>query len=279
MPPTLHVVTGATGLLGSYIVEQLRSQGETVRALVRPSSKSDWLREQGVELVTGNLADSASLGRAFAGATTVYHSAARVGDWGPWRLFQEEIIDGTAKVLDAAKKAGVNRVLYVSSVSVYGYPKLKPGEVVTEDRPLGENRFWFWDRYCRSKIEAEEIARTFGSLVTTVRPSSLYGLRDRGLVVRMLRAFRARWGAYVTDANQELNILHAGDAANGAILAAASPQAAGRIYNLGSEGGISQRDFFRLITDALGVTPFQRCLPFSAAYAGGFLSEAVGRVF
>src|SRR5438094_666540 len=88
MRAQLHLVTGATGLIGSHLVEQLLAQGERVRALVRPDSDTGFLRTLPVELVHGDLAQPASLPAAVAGADTVYHCAARVTDWGSWDLFR-----------------------------------------------------------------------------------------------------------------------------------------------------------------------------------------------
>src|SRR5438445_10564754 len=81
----LNVLTGATGLLGSHIAEQLVERGERVRALVRSTSDTSFLRALGVELVEGDLGQPDTLPRAVAGADVVYHCAARVGDWGAWR--------------------------------------------------------------------------------------------------------------------------------------------------------------------------------------------------
>src|SRR4051794_22180758 len=97
----LNVVTGATGLLGSHVVEQLRARGERVRALVRPSSDTAWLQGQGVELAVGDLGDARALLAAVEGADIVYHCAARVGDWGPWPLFQRAVVEATGNLLVA----------------------------------------------------------------------------------------------------------------------------------------------------------------------------------
>src|SRR5437868_1284011 len=120
MPGPLHVITGATGLLGSHIAEQLRARGERVRALVRPTSDVAFLSRAGVELAIGDLQDPASLQDAVAGADVVYHCAARVGDWGRWQDFQREVLDATRNVLHACRHAGIGRVLHVSSLAVYG---------------------------------------------------------------------------------------------------------------------------------------------------------------
>ena len=118
----MNLVTGATGLLGSHIVEQLRAAGEPVRALVRGSSDTRLLDEWGVEKVIGDVTDPASLTAACKGVRTVYHAAARVGDWGPWSEFVAISIDGTRNMLEAARAADVQRFLHISSISAYGHP-------------------------------------------------------------------------------------------------------------------------------------------------------------
>ncbi|HWY88816.1 MAG TPA: NAD-dependent epimerase/dehydratase family protein, partial [Gemmataceae bacterium] len=95
----LNVVTGATGQLGSHIVEQLRAAGERVRVLVRSSSNANFLSTQEVEIVSGDLRDPAAVRRAVTGADVVYHCAARVSDWGPWSVFEDEAVAGTRNLV------------------------------------------------------------------------------------------------------------------------------------------------------------------------------------
>ncbi|MBT7170842.1 MAG: NAD(P)H-binding protein, partial [Phycisphaerales bacterium] len=101
----MNLVTGATGLLGSHIVEQLRAAGEPVRALVRPSSDIRALESfGGVEFALGDVTDAASIRDAMKGVTTVYHSAAAVGDWGNWeKYFVPVTIGGTRNMIEAAQ--------------------------------------------------------------------------------------------------------------------------------------------------------------------------------
>jgi nucleoside-diphosphate-sugar epimerase len=272
----LNVVTGATGLLGSHIAEALAARGERVRALVRPTSDVSFLRGLGAELAEGDLHDAASLRRAVAGADVVYHCAARVGDWGPWSLYRREIIDATDNLLSACRAAAVGRVLYVSSVTVYGHPRAGP-EPITEEAPLGRRLYWFWDYYCRSKIAAEALARAAGPAVTVVRPSWIYGPRDRTSLPRLMKAFRAGRVSLIGGGDNLLNVVYAADVAEGAILAANHPGAAGRAYNLSSEGELTQREFLDALTEVLGLPPVRRRVPFRLAYAGGFVSELIGR--
>jgi nucleoside-diphosphate-sugar epimerase len=272
----LNVITGATGLLGSHIAEALVGRGERVRALVRPTSDVSFLCGLGAELAVGDLHDTESLRRAVDGADVVYHCAARVGDWGPWSLYRREVIDATGRVLGACRAAGVGRVLYVSSVTVYGHPRDGDG-AITEDAPLAQRPYWFWDYYCRSKIAAEALARAAGPGVTVVRPSWIYGPRDRNSLPRLMTAFRAGRVRLIGTGDNLLNIVFAADVAEGAVLAANHPEAGGRAYNLCSEGELTQRQFLDALTEALGRPPVRRRLPFWLAHAGGFLSEVVGR--
>jgi 2-alkyl-3-oxoalkanoate reductase len=272
----LNLITGATGLLGSHIAEQLVERGERVRALVRSSSDTSFLRSLGVELFTGDLNDAASLPGATAGADTVYHCAARVGDWGPWPAFQAGVIDATGNLLNACQKVGVGRVLHVSSIIVYGHPHER-ADRFAEDEPTGQN-LWLWgDYYCRAKIAAEELCRRYPGPLTIVRPSWIYGPRDRTSLPRVFKALEAGRAAVVGRGDNRLNIVYVADVADGAIRAANSPVALGRAYNLSSEGEMTQREFLDWLTNALGRPRVRWHLPYRFAFAGGFLGEIVGR--
>jgi nucleoside-diphosphate-sugar epimerase len=273
----LNVITGATGLLGSHIAEQLRERGERVRALVRPASDTTFLKQLGVELAFGDLKERASLPGVLAGADVVYHCAARVGDWGPWRVFQREIIDATANLLDACRTAGVGRVLHVSSIIVYGHPRLPDGSSYTEDEPLGQN-LRLWDYYCRAKVRAEGLCRQYQGDLTIVRPSWIYGPRDRTTLPRILKALDAGRVAIIGRGDNLLNVVYAGDVAEGAIRAANHPRAKGEAYNLSSEGEITQGDFLDLLADALERPRIRGHVSYSFAYWGGFISEVIGRM-
>jgi nucleoside-diphosphate-sugar epimerase len=270
-----NVVTGATGLLGSHVVEQLLARGERVRALVRPGSDTAFLHELGVELAPGDLNDPASLRPALGGADIVYHCAAQVGEWGPWRLFQQGIIDATANLLDACQAVGVGRVLHVSSVRVYGFAA-RGTAPVTESAPLGKGA-WLWDYYSAGKIAAERLCQSYPGDWTIVRPSWIYGPRDRRGLPRSVKALRAGRVGVIGRGDNLLNLVHAADVADGAIRAANHPGARAGAYNLCSEGDITQRQFLDTLTDALGLPRLRRHFPYWLAYTGGFLSECVGK--
>jgi nucleoside-diphosphate-sugar epimerase len=268
----LNVVTGATGLLGSHVAEQLVERGERVRALVRPSSDVSFLRELGVELCDGDLHDAASLRRGVMGADVVYHCAARVGDWSPWKAFKAEVIDTTRTLLEACREAEVGRFLHVSSVAVYGHPRERADDF-TEDDPLGQ-RLRFREFYIMAKIKAEELVRRYPRPWSIIRPTIIYGERDRNLMPRIVGAIHSGWMGLIGSGEQKLNIMYAGDVAEAAILAANHPVAVNQAYNVTSEGQITQKRMCDMMTDFLGVKRITSRTPMWLAFLFACWSEA-----
>jgi nucleoside-diphosphate-sugar epimerase len=242
----LNALTGATGLLGSHIAEQLAQRGERVRALVRRGSDTAFLRSIGAELIEGDLADLASIRHAVAGADVVYHCAAQVGDWGPWRRFRENVIEATGRLLEACKQEQVGRVLHVSSIMVYGHPTPRSGALFDETEPLGQH-LWMWEHYARAKLAAEELCRAYPGPLTIARPSWMYGPRDRNTFPSFDKALTA-------------------------------PHAVGQAYNFSSAGELTQKQLLDWLTDALGYPRVARSISVRLAFLGGLLSEVIGKM-
>jgi len=277
----LNLVTGGTGLLGSHIAQQIVKAGGRVRALVRSGSDTRFLESLGAELVEGDITDAAALMRACEGVTRVYHAAARVGDWGPWREFVEITIEATRKLLEAATACGVRRFLHISSISAYGHVN-EPGLVLDETAPLGRclNK---WSYYSRAKVAAEEhvwSAHNRGDLeVTVVRPSWLYGPRDRATIGRLCESIRKGKIRLMGDGNNRLNLVHAGNVAEAVVKASVMPEAVGEAFNCSNDGAITQRQYFNMVAEALGEGPVTRKIPYRLAYNVGLLLEVIGHTF
>jgi nucleoside-diphosphate-sugar epimerase len=277
----MNLVTGGTGLLGSHILEKLHEKGEPIRALVRSNSDVSFIDQLGAEKALGDITDRASLAAAMKGVHTVYHAAAQVGDWGPWDRFVAVSIEGTRNVLDAARDAGVKRLLHVSSISAYGHPDGK-GLVLDETAPLGVD-LYKWSYYSRAKVEAEKLAWEYHNRgdvpVTVVKPSWLYGPRDRASMPRLIRAIRAGKGKLVGDGNNLLNLTYGGNEAEGCILAATMDKALGQSYNLSSDGEITQKEYFNKVAACIGAKPVTRKVPYKVARTAAFLMEVFGHAF
>ena len=270
------LVTGATGFIGSHVVDRLLEGDDTVRALVRPSSDVSYLRERSVELVSGDITDPASLPAAVAGVDVVYHTAAMVSDWGPWRDFEAVTIEGTRNVLEAAAGAGVPRFLHVSTDGVYAHRYL--GKRITEETPL-ETRFAGWDYYRRSKVAAERLAwryHTDGRLtVTVVRPGVVLGERDRATQPGVVAYLRSKGATYLGNGHNRLPYVYAGDVAALCRLAATEEKAAGQAYNAVSQETVTQRELFAAAAEEAGLEPPRRGVPLTLAYGAALAMEVV----
>lgn len=279
----MNLVTGGTGLLGSHIVEQLCKRDRPVRVLVRPGADVSWLKtQQGVELVEGDLSDRASLERACDGVQCVYHAAARVGDWGPWPEFVKITIDGSCNLFDAAEKCGVPRFIHISSISAYGHVN-NPGEVIDETAPLGVN-VHKWSYYTRAKVTVEEELwrrHKVGSRVkySVIRPSWLYGPRDRATIARLVAMVRNGKAKLLGTGDNRLNVVYAGNVAEACILAADNPKAVGEVYNCSNDGELTQRQYFNMIADAIGEKPVTKTVPYKVAFTAAFVFECIGHLF
>ncbi len=153
-------VTGATGFLGSHVARALADQGAELRLLVRPTSNLRNLEGLKAETATGDLRDAASLEKAMSGCDTVFHVAA---DYRLWVRDPEEMyrsnVDGTRAILEAARKNGVRRVVYTSSVATMGFTG--NGHPADEDSPVSLADMI--GPYKRSKFMAEQVALEAGA--------------------------------------------------------------------------------------------------------------------
>jgi dihydroflavonol-4-reductase len=270
------LVTGATGFVGAAVARALLHGGTQVRVLTRSGSEHANLRGLSVETVVGDLTDRASLDRAMAHCTGLYHVAAdyRLGAREPQQLYRNNV-DGTRNILDAARHAGVTRMVYTSSVATVGLPlDGSPGQ---EDTPVALTDMI--GHYKRSKYLAEglvrEAART-GFPVVIVNPSTPIGPGDvkptpTGQIV--LDAACGRTPAYV---DTGLNIVHVDDVAAGHLLAFDRGRI-GERYILGGED-MTLRQILVLIAQLVGRTPPRIRLPHAALLPIAYAAEAFAKV-
>jgi nucleoside-diphosphate-sugar epimerase len=247
------LVTGATGMVGSHIVERLVADGWSVRALVRDTTAAAWLSAAGAELARGDLLEDASLRSAVSGCDTVFHCAALISASGSWDRFQRANIDGTRAVIDAAAGASA-RLVHMSSVAVYGGGARYRDSPTDEDTPLApldEHAY-----YARSKRESEHLvldAHATGELWSTaLRPPMIYGRRDRQLVPRFARVMRTGLFPLFAHGRSTMSLVHASAVADGAVRAARCDAAGGRAFNLANDFPVTVADMVQLGSNGLG---------------------------
>ncbi len=270
---SVALVTGATGLVGSHIVERLLADGWTVRALTRNPEGARPLLPAEVDLAQGDVLDEASFVRAATGAHTVFHAAANIIVRGGWESYRVTNVDGTRNAITAAERARC-RLLHVSSVAVYGsagrYDAAKRGDRTNESTPLAPLPYRAY--YARSKRESEEMvlaAHAQGRVwATAIRPDVVYGRRDRQFVPRLAVLIRRFVVPLLRGGSSVLAVVHAANVADGAVLAATSDGAGGKAYNLANDHAVSVRRFFELAGDGLNTKPRFLPLPMWAARGG-----------
>jgi dihydroflavonol-4-reductase len=269
------LVTGATGFVGSAVARALVASGAEVRVLVRRNSVRSNLEDLPLEVVVGDLTDRASLDQAIAGCTAVFHVAAdyRLGTREPAQLYRSNV-DGTRNILEAACAAGVERMVYTSSVATIGLPA--DGSAGEEQTPVALTDMI--GHYKRSKYLAEELVRESaraGFSVVIVNPSTPVGPRDvkptpTGQIV--LDAACGRTPAYV---DTGLNIVHVDDVAAGHLLAFQRGRA-GERYILGGDD-MTLREILGQIARLVGRKPARIRLPHAALLPVAFIAETFAK--
>jgi dihydroflavonol-4-reductase len=274
-PPSTVLVTGASGFLGSAIAAALRARGNGLRVLARPSSPRTNLNAADT-LCEGDLRDRASLAAALNGVRFLFHAAA---DYRLWARNPEEIhrnnVEGTRLIMEEAMRAGVERVVYTSSVATL---KLTDGAAATEDHPLAEGEGI--GAYKRSKVAAERLVeamiRRDGLRAVIVNPSTPIGPRDvrptpTGRII--VEAASGRMPAFV---DTGLNLVHVDDVAAGHVAALGRGQI-GERYILGGDN-VFLADMLADIARLVGRRPPTLKLPRTMLYPIAYGAELLATV-
>jgi dihydroflavonol-4-reductase len=271
MTEDLTFVTGATGFVGSHVVRQLLLRGDRVRLLARNSSRKSNVEAFGCEIAIGDLKDLTSLLRCIQGCRRVYHVAA---DYRLWARNPQEIYDnnvgGTRNLLSACCEAGIEMVIYTSTVGAIGMRK--DGLPADEDTPVKLDDMI--GHYKRSKFMAEQVALEFASEglpVIIVNPTTPIGAGDikptpTGRII--LEFIKGRMPAYV---DTGLNIVNVEDVAIGHLLAETKGKV-GERYILGGENWTLEEILESLAQICEKRTPRFR-IPWTLALVAGYMDN------
>ena len=256
------LVTGGTGALGPGLVRGLTGAGFSVRVFARDLPSPGALPED-VELLIGDLGDREGLRKAVEGVKLVFHLAALLHIPNPAPELHSEYwrvnVEGTRSVVEECLAAGVERLVYFSTISVYG-PTL-PIEADEDTPPHPESI------YAKTKLAGEDVVRaarnprTGDPLGVVLRMAAIYGPRMKGNYPRLVKALSRGLFIPVGRGDNRRTVVHEEDAVRAAVLAGRHPRAPGRVYNV-SDGEIHLlREIIAVICDVIGRRPPRLFLP------------------
>jgi nucleoside-diphosphate-sugar epimerase len=270
------LVTGASGFLGTRLVEILAKRGYPVRTLVRKLSNTKKLKACGVEIYFGDVADLESLHPAFNNIDIVVHAAAdtvgneREGEW--------STIRGTENILQQCRQAGVRKLIYISSCAVYGVADIKNGTVVSEEAPLerfpAQRGFYSWSKLKADQIVAEAIAK--GSLpIISLRPGTIWG--PGGELFTPMMGFSLGNSLFVVIGNGKfvLPFVYIDNLVDAIIRGIETQNAAGGVYNVVDDERVTKRDYMNRLVKK--IYPQASCfyVPYGLLYMTVFIQEQI----
>ena len=270
MSGPLAVVTGASGFVGSHIVDELLRQGARVRCLLRSTSTTRWLDGKDVEITRLDLHDAARLEAAVRGANWIVHAAGLTHARSP-REFQEANVGGTERMLGAAAKAGdqLQRFLLISSQAVAG-PALEGRPVTETERPDPVSI------YGSTKRRAEELTMLLKESlpVVAIRPPAVYGPRDDALLKLFIAA---KWHVLpVLRKGGRFSLIHAEDLARAVHLALTHPRAVGQVYFAAEPDVTDYKEMGEMVRRAMKTWAVSVRPPWLALQAGALIGELWG---
>ncbi len=275
-------VTGASGFVGSNLVHELLARGHRVKALLRPKADERALAGAAFERATGDALDAELLRREMDGCDWCFHVAASYHLWlRDYKPMYDANVTGTRTVLEAAGRAGCQRIVYTSTVGCIGLPKIQDTVLIPSNELQVTSEDQMTNHYKRSKWQAEQIAAKMareGVPIVIVNPSAPLGPRDvkptptGQLIVDFLNR---KLPAFIETG---LNWVHVRDVAAGHILAA-EKGSIGERYILGNmQGNWTMQETLRVLEEITGIRAPRMKIPRWVALAAGYASEAVAAV-
>lgn len=272
------LVTGASGFLGQYIVEQLVARGDRVRAFCRQPNTQ--LAAMQLEIALGDIRDPAAVADACRGVDTVFHTAGVAGIWGPWKHYYEVNTLGTQHVTDGCRRHGVGRLVYTSSPSV----TFAGGDQRRVDEQAPYPTRWLC-HYPHSKALAEQLVLAAngsdGLATCALRPHLIWGPRDRQLIPRLLERARAGRLMRVGRGENLIDMVYVENAAAAHLLAAdrlaLNSPVAGNAYFITQGRPANCWQWIDQILALAGLEPVRRSVPYPVAWLAGAALEATWR--
>ena len=269
------LLTGATGLLGGHLLQELQARGEHIRALVLPVENAEKLIAQGVDVVRGDVTDASTVVPAVKDIDIIIHLAGMMGVNRPLAEYRLVNVTGSENLYRAAQAAGVRRFVHTSSHTVYG---LGYGRFLTEKDALWPDP----DPYSITKAEVDRLIRRLmlnsGMETVILRPGTFFGPGDRLHFGRMAQRMKNGKGVLIGRGDNALPFCYVTDVAQGFLLAAYHEKAPDNVYNISNDHPLTQQEIFNAIANDVGGKRPTRHLPYFPLYYGSIVAEKVAHI-
>lgn len=272
------LITGATGFLGYRLAQTLREAGHAVVGTGRNETEGSRLEKIGARFIRSDLANDPELGKLVEGSRYVVHCAALSSAWGRESDFVQSNVVATRRIAEAARDAGVERFIHISTPSLYVEPKNRVA--ITEDDPLPAQAI---NLYAKTKREAEGIvlsqhAQGLSSII--LRPQGIIGIGDRSILPRILATARKGFFPVIDGGQHEIDLTPVETVVESILCALrAKPAALGRAYNITNGEPIRNYEMIQKILKELGVRYREKPLSFRKAWNVASVLEGVHRAF
>ena len=264
------LITGGNGLLGRRLVTALQDRGEAVRVLTLPWEGGRWLEERGVAVYQGDTRRPETLTEPMRGVRAVLHLAGMSGVWRPIQDYHAVNVTGTQNVCRVALAEGVDRVVHISSWTVYGIDLGRPAREDFLLQPFNEPSSLTkaaGDLAVQRMIADEHLPAVI------VRPGTFFGPGDHLHFGRIADRLLGRKGIIIGRGDNALPFVDVDDVARGVLLALDHEHAVGQAYNLSSDQPLTQQQFLEAVADEVGAKPPRVHVPRDAVYMAAVLAE------
>ena len=277
------LITGANGLLGRHVIAVLQRRGDAVRALVLPGEDTTWLEEHRVAIFPGDVRRRETLVEPMRGAEAVLNLAGMMGLWRSFQDYDDVNVKGLEHVCREALRAGVRRLVHISSWRVYGsgpWGLYASGARTPhrEDAPLRP----FPEPYSVTKAKGERVVRRLiadeGLPAVILRPGTFFGPGDQLHFGHLADRLRSGVSLVIGSGRNALPFVYVTDVAQGVVLALDAENAVGQTYNITSDEVMTQEELLRAVAEEIGAKPPTIHVPYSVLYAAAFAAEHVAMI-
>ncbi len=276
---TRALITGATGFLGGHLARRLVELGWDVHGTGRDKSRGQALERIGVQMNYYDLGDAEQAIEACKGQDIVFHCAALSSPWGKYQQFYQSNVKATQHIVDGCIRHDVQRLIHVSTPSIYFDGKTHYG--IRESDPLPRKSV---NHYAATKLLAEQIVlqayKKQGLASIMIRPRAIFGPMDQTLFPRLLEANRQSGVPLLQGGRAPIDLTYVDNVVDAMLLGVKAPQAAlGQAYNISNSEPIAFVELLSRLFERLDIPLHTRNVPYSVAHliAGGM--EAVYRLF